>query len=441
MDGLLAGVARTVITPPVGIPMVGFAGRGPAEGVQEDLLATTLALESGGRRAFLIAFDLIGVSDRFASEVRAEIARRTGAPEDHVLLCASHTHYGPVTGAYETDVPADVAAYVANLKFLLAGTAQSALAQMQPVQIGFAEGASAIGINRRERRPDGQIVLGQNPEGACDRSVRLARLDTAEGKPLAALVSFACHPVSAAHAMRLLSPDYIGVMRTLVETTTGATCLFLQGAAGNINPIEMRPSFEPARRLGAMLGGEVVTLFEGTATAAAEGLAAASVHLDLPAMRFTSEEEGERSVADLQAALERLRAEGASEGSVYWAESRLRRAEKMRDSLRTGEPLLTISAELNALRFGDVALATAPGEIFTETGMEVKRRSPLPNTCFAAYTNGTIGYVPIPAAYAEGGYEVTHACRVAPEAAGMIAETALTLLQEVAGLSPASDLP
>src|SRR5579871_3186944 len=140
MEELLAGVARAVITPPVGIPMVGFAGRGPADDVQADLLATTLALESGGKPVFVITLDLIGVSEGLAAEVRAEIARRTGVADTQALLCASHTHYGPATGAYETDLPADVAAYVANLTFLLAGTAQEALAKKQPVWIGFAEG-------------------------------------------------------------------------------------------------------------------------------------------------------------------------------------------------------------------------------------------------------------------------------------------------------------
>lgn len=150
-------------------------------------------------------------------------------------------------------------------------------------------------------------------------------------------------------------------------------------------------------------------------------------------MIFNSLEEGERTVSELRANLERVRAEGASGGSLWWAESRLQRAERMLASLQGGPSLPPIPAELNALRFGDVALVTAPGEIFTETGMEVKRRSPLPRTCYVAYTNGTIGYVPIPAAYPEGGYEVTHACRVGPQAAGMIAETSLMLLQQVAG--------
>jgi len=432
MSGLKAGIGRAIITPPIGIPMVGFAGRGPAEGIHDDLLATALALESDGARALILAVDLLGVSAEFTGAVRAEVARRCDVPEGNLLLCASHTHYGPATDAYGTSDSPDVASYLGNLKFLLAGAAQAAVAALEPARLGFGAGTSTIGVNRRERRPDGQIILGQNPAGPCDREVRVVRLDSAAGVPLAALVNFACHPVSAASQMREISADYVAAMRELVETFAGAACLFLQGAAGNINPVEMRHSFEPARRLGVMLGGAVATVFENTTTADAAGLAAAAARLDLPAMRFASEEEGEPAVTELRANLERLREQGAPEGSVYWTETRLQRAERMLAALRGGPPLDPVPAELCALRFGDIEIVTAPGEIFCETGMEVKAASPIARTLYAGYSNGTIGYVPVPAAFPEGGYEVTHACRVGPEAAGMIAAKSLDLLRQVA---------
>ena len=70
-----------------------------------------------------------------------------------------------------------------------------------------------------------------------------------------------------------------------------------------------------------------------------------------------------------------------------------------------------------ALRLSaSIGVVTAPGEIFTEIGQSIVARSPFPQTLYATYTNGTIGYVPTRAAYAEGGYEVTHACQVAPDA-------------------------
>ena len=410
-----------------------LAGRGPAEGIHDELLVTTLALEADGVRSVIVAADLLGFPDDFVAEARAEIERRTGIPAGSVLLCASHTHYGPaLKGDEGTEPSADMRAYRANLKYVLAGSAQAALSRVEPARVGFGVGESHIGINRRERRPDGRIVLGQSPEGPCDREVRLVRLDTAAGKPLAALVNVACHPVSAAGQMRLLSADYIATMRQVVESFTGATCLFLQGAAGDINPVEMRHSLEPARRLGVMLGGEAAKIFEATATAPAEGLAVRSARLDLPALTYPSVEEGERSVADLGAQMARLKAESAKEGSLWWAQHRLQQAESRLGSLRSGVTLPPVVAELGALRFGDVALVTAPGEIFTQTGIEIKQRSPLARACFVGYANGSIGYVPVPSAYEEGGYEVTHACRVGPEAAERIRDTALELLREIA---------
>jgi hypothetical protein len=136
-------------------------------------------------------------------------------------------------------------------------------------------------------------------------------------------------------------------------------------------------------------------------------------------------------VADLEAEVKRLHDTGAPGGSLWWAEQRLRRARGMLDAARTGVPQPPIPADLGCLRFGDVALATAPAELFTEIGMEIKRRSPVPFTLPVGYTNGSIGYVPIPAAYPEGGYEVTHACRVAPEAAGIITETLIDHLARI----------
>ena len=59
MADLLAGVARATNTPPVGIPLVGFAGRGPSEAVHDDLTATALALESGDVRALILTADLL----------------------------------------------------------------------------------------------------------------------------------------------------------------------------------------------------------------------------------------------------------------------------------------------------------------------------------------------------------------------------------------------
>ena len=97
----------------------------------------------------------------------------------------------------------------------------------------------------------------------------------------------------------------------------------------------------------------------------------------------------------------------------------------------SGDPLPSITDRIHAVRFGPATLVTTAGEIFAQIGVEVKAKSPCPNTLFAGYTNGSIGYVPIPDVYPEGGYEVERACRVAPGAAGIVTGGCLAALGDV----------
>src|SRR6185369_3121662 len=55
---------------------------------------------------------------------------------------------------------------------------------------------------------------------------------------LATIVNYACHPTTLAWENALISPDFPGAMREVVEGTTGVPCLFLQGASGDLGPRE-----------------------------------------------------------------------------------------------------------------------------------------------------------------------------------------------------------
>jgi len=117
-------------------------------------------------------------------------------------------------------------------------------------------------VNRREKLADGRVVLGLNDSGPADHAVGVVRVDSQEGRPLAALVNYTCHPIFIGSASRLISPDYPGPMRRVVERETGAICLFLQGATGNVNPRSpMHPDTTEAERAGAMLGLEAAKVF------------------------------------------------------------------------------------------------------------------------------------------------------------------------------------
>ena len=433
---LRAGVARTTITPPLGSPLVGFADRDDSTGCHDELTATALVLESGQLRLAIVACDLLYI--RGAAEMKHAISVATGIPAERVLLTASHTHYGPaLDGEQESAaalVPAGkrplVTAYRQNLIFSLAGVVAAACQRLTDASIGWAEGSAVIGINRRERMPDGSIVLGNNPDGPCDRRVLVTRIDRSDGRPLAVLLNTACHGVSLGSECTEISADFPGVSRELIERETGATCLFLQGAAGNINPTLMGWDWTYARRLGLTLGAEGARLFWTAKPERGNGLRFAGQTEMLPALMPGTLAEAKAQVAELRAELE-----GSDEGQSLgrtWAQWRLTRAMRAADALAASGALPPVPAEMAAVRLGEgLAMITSPGEVFTELGQAIVAQSPFPGTIFSGYTNEAIGYIPTPAAYSEGGYEVTHSCFVGSESAALLERRSMRLLDSV----------
>jgi hypothetical protein len=155
------------------------------------------------------------------------------------------------------------------------------------------------------------------------------------------------------------------------------------------------------------------------------------VNEDLPRYRYGSEQDARELAAELDEQIARLEAGEGSEGSLWWAKRRRDGAVAAAESWASDAALEPVPAEMQALRLGDLALASAPAEVFTENGTLVKRESPADDTFFLGYTNGSIGYVPTRQAYPEGGYEVTHACRVDPDAGDIINDACLRMLANV----------
>jgi len=422
------GLSRVDITPPVGIKMRGFAAREPSLGIHDQLKATSLVLSDGTTSVALVSCDLCSVDASLVKMIREETRLRTGIPESQIVIACTHNHYGPEVS--ERESAADVMAYRAVLQFHLAGAIQEAQANMDKAVMGTGWGESNIGINRRQKLPDGTIVLGQNPEREIDRQVGIIRFEDSKGSPSACTVNFACHAVCQGPETRLVSSDFPGKMREVVGNLTGTTCTFLQGACGNINPILMERSYEPAKRLGAQLGCEVVKVWEETKTGPVRSLAVTSKTIQVPRYDYGSGDKAEARAATLEEHVEKLRAEGATEGLIKWAEIRRRRAIEALESWKKGKPMPKVSAEIQVWGIDDLGMAFVPAEIFNEIGVYVKKHSPFSNTFFVGYANGQIGYVPIREAYSEGGYEVDDACQVGPEAEGLIIETCLDLLEK-----------
>jgi neutral ceramidase len=439
---LKAGSARVVITPPVGTPMSGFAGRAVSSGVHDDLTATALVLVadagvgSAGEPLVLICCDLLSLSGSRVDAIRGRITASTGISGARILISSSHNHYGPVTevaGEALASVPGpQVAPYMENLANQLAGLVQMALSDLIECRLSVGEGQVVIGINRRERTESG-IILGQNPGGPLEPRLSLLRVDTLEGRPLAAVLNYACHAVSLGAECTQYTADFPSVARRVVEQETGALCLYLQGAAGDVNPLLMGMDWSHPVRLGLPVGAEAVRVFwtARPVEALPSGIASTTQVLRLPPSLPPSEAAAVAQLAELEQELAGADAEERS-ADAHWARARIRALDNGLKVLRGHAAPQHVQAEVTAVALAqDVGLVTAPGEIFTEIGRNIVERSPFAHTLYSGYTNGSIDYVPTRAAYAEGGYEVTHGCRVAPEGGELLEEESVRLLEAV----------
>lgn len=430
---LLAGAAKIVITPHVGIDLCGFGARpGPSTSVHDDLCAAALYLESN-QPALIITCDLIGLDRATVHEVRADIEAATGVPAGHIMFGCSHTHSGPATPCIASLGKVDPD-YMAVLKRKLVGLAKMAFDGRQPCALGIAREPVSVGINRREVSRDGGMTIGRNERGVITPWVDVIAVDTMAGQPLA---RYFCH---AAHAVTVsgleISGDWPGYAQRIVERIYGDGCIamFGQGCCGNINS-EPRGTFEVAEAQGRVMAGAVVKAAEYALKAPEVEIAVGSVDLALPCF-------DPPSVAEAQAQLDQLKEAAAqavggnygvammTAGDVAWAERILALAQ-------AGATQLTRPYEVQAIRLGDFLLTGLPGEVFVEYARQIDDGTAYRQTATMAYANDNVGYVPTAAAYPEGGYEVWHAIRfygdtmLAPASEGMIVAAALDLAQRL----------
>jgi len=264
-----AGVARGDITPPVGIyhRMWGAATHEQATGVHRPLLATALWLEplAGDAAQVVVGIDHCIIDGADMAAMRTAAAEATGLTPGQVWIALSHTHGSGWMSRSRSHLPGGdlIGPYLDGLRQTVARLAAEAKRTSRPATITYGQGRCALAAHRDY--PDaatGQVVCGFNPAGPADDTVLIGRI-TGEDGPIGTVVNYACHPTTLAWQNTLLSPDYVGALRDVVETATGVPCLYLHGASGDLGPREgYVGDVAVADRNGRSLGYAVLSALE-----------------------------------------------------------------------------------------------------------------------------------------------------------------------------------
>jgi hypothetical protein len=455
-----AGAAMSNITPPLGEGIVGNFEVPPATYVHDELHARCLALDDGATRLIFVVVDSVSVNREVFDEAKRRLHEATNVPVAHMMMSATHTHSATsargsnalmMRGGTGDANPLSLDNYQAFLARRIADGGQRALKNLAPARIGWGAGRVPQHVfNRRWLLQDGKTVI--NPFGEQDRALMnpgsgrkdLARpagpvnpevcfvsIESTQGRPIALLANYWLHYVGGV-PLGHISADYFAVFADRVQQLLGAdrqdppfVGLLANGPCGDVNNINVAaPSatkYGPYEKLRLVAGELAEEVIRARATIRHHDwieLKAAQAELELKTRRPTPE---------LVARAKQVLARPATISPIH----RHEKAYAERTITAAGWPD-SLHVILQTFRLGDLGIAAIPFEAFTETGLEIKAKSPFKNTFTIELANGGYGYLPTPEQHAVGGYETWLGTnRVEKEASQKIVTTLLGLFEQV----------
>ncbi len=383
-----AGVARVPITPREPIWLAGYAARNkPSEGVLQEIHAKALALEdSSGAVSVVVAADILGFTRAMSDEIAGRVRQKYGLPRERLVLSATHTHSGPVTGqllrpAYplEGAQAETIRRYTAWLLDQVTEVIGRAMADRRPARLEFEQGLAGFGVNRRR-------VGARYRPGPVDQDVPVLAVRSPQGELRAVLFGYACH--NTVLAGYEINGDYAGFAQEALEKEyPGAVALFVAGCGADANPLPRR-SVELARMYGLILAAAVREVLAGKMKPVEGPLGAALEHVDLPFQAPPSREELESRLKDKDVL-------------------RRRHAQLMLEILqREGRLPDRYPYPVQVWQFGrDLSWIVLGGEVVVDFALRFKGAYGWDRTWVTAYANDVFAYIPSLRVLKEGGYE------------------------------------
>jgi neutral ceramidase len=424
---LLAGAATSNITPEIGDPIVGGFHPPRSTHVHDELHARCLVLDNGQTRMAIVVCDLLGLAQQVCDAARSLIHAESSIPEESILICATHTHSATTamgTNRFAYNSPLDD-----YQKFVVRRIADGVLRaanNLAPAKIGWAVGHDSKQVfNRRWLMKPGSVgrnpfggtndVVRMNPPrqskdlvepaGPTDPEICLVAVQSLDGRPLALLANYSLHYVGGVRDGDI-SADYFAVFCDRIQQLLGAdrqdppfVAMLSNGTSGDINNIDFSkageksapPPYQKMRQVADEIAREALKAYKKIKFHDWVPLGGQLQLVEIGVRHPTPEQ------------LDRARQIVARAGDP----PKLNSTEQIyaERSLRMNEYPPTLPMPVQALRIGEVGIAGLPNEIFCETGLELKRRSPFKPSFTMEIANGYYGYLPTPEQHKLGGYE------------------------------------
>ncbi|OHX33266.1 neutral/alkaline non-lysosomal ceramidase N-terminal domain-containing protein [Bacillus mycoides] len=381
------GVCKVDITPPVGIDFVGYYRETGINNIEERIYGTIFVFETDEMKTVFISIDNIGMIVDDTNIIRERVASELHVPVERITVVYIHTHSGPETVG---DDPL-VQSYKTILVNNVVQGAVTANNNLKLCEVGWGVTTGDIGVNRRERTSDGKAKMGTNIEGIVDKRIGVLTMRNAETKELVGIVVFCtAHPNVLKGDSDVLSADYPGMTREILEKILNCPVIIVQGATGNVNA-KYRGSQEALKQMAYVLSGHVLTILPTVTYSPIVNLRTISTTMQMKLKDIPEIEEIKR--------MAQLAEKQWGVNTDEWLTIVL---EKYKQDVRQ----LSVDLEIQLFQINDGIFSGIPMEPFSETALEMKESLQNERAFFGGYTNGYIGYLPSKEEYVYGGYEV-----------------------------------
>lgn len=409
-----AGVATVDISPKE-FPRIIAGGflEGRGERLADRLFVRSFVLDDGKMKIAFAIVDTCMMEQSLIDEAKAIASKQCSIPVDRMMVSATHTHSAPAAmgclGTRKDTV------YAKFLTPKIAEAIVAANAALQPARIGWGSFDDWEHTHNRRwiRLPGKEVVdpFGQptsranmhpgylskdvvGPSGPVDPQLSVIALQTLDGKPLGVLANYSQHYFGSGP----ISADYFGLFCKHLASKMGQqgdgngpfVCAMSQGTSGD--------------QMWMDYGAEKKTItIDHYASEVADSAMKA-----LQTVKYVDH----APLGMIEKTLE-FKYRVPDEKRLAWARPIATKIEndvpKNKEEVYAREALILherqkTSVKLQAIRIGDLSIATLPNEVYAITGLKLREASPFGIHFNIELANGATGYIPPPEQHTLGGY-------------------------------------
>lgn len=405
MRDFQVGMAKADITPELGCLLYGYPSIRHSAKVLDRLSVGVVCIKQDEKELMIISSEVCGITPQLNDRIRECIEEETGVKKENILYAAIHTHSGPVTRTSKGWGVADEDYLDRVLTPGSIRAAKEAISKLQPAVMGIGTAESYAGVNRREMNTEGKIILGQNPEGPYDPTLTVINFRSLSGENIGSITHLALHPTSAGGNFSI-TRDWPGVMVDRIEEITGADCIYINGAEGDVGPRLKNGTTiggttlgddDCVQEIGQIAAADAEKAFANIGEYEVPEVKMLNGRIFLPYAPVPSQEEVDQMIEAMGDPEKLIDCDITKHAKLL----RIRSMYENKQSFPEGIELNQTVASL-----GELALVPAPFEVFCEIALAIRERSPYQKTLLLGLTGGSNGYMPTQKQLPFGGYEI-----------------------------------